>query len=128
MKTYRRSAIHMALVGIAALLLLAVAGCDSTGANPTPDPTIAVSVPSGESRFVSLSSGTVLESTVSATAEWDLEITNRRMIYTNSGDSAEYAGSDGGVFHVEGVTSVGAVTGTHLVLRLFPPWNSDSTS
>lgn len=116
MKTYRRHAIHIALVGMAALLLLAVASCDSTSANPTPDPTIAVSVPAGESRFVSLGSGTVLESTVSNTTAWDLEITNGRVIYTNSGDtaSARASGGTGGVFYVSGANSVGAVTAADL--------------
>jgi len=92
-----------------------LAGCDSSDSDDGDSggtKTLAITVPSGEIKYVDLADGTVNDGSggVSGSVSWDIAFENARIIYTNSGATAALltSGGGGGVWFT-GETDIDAV-------------------
>ncbi|WP_018526621.1 HmuY family protein [Alkalispirochaeta alkalica] len=106
------------LLGVLGAALMVLAGCDafdsgSSSSSRGSQGTVALTVPDGGIRFVTLATGSVSASgdeDLAATDRWDLALDSGRFIYTNSGATAEHydSGGAGGVWYT-GKTSLDEV-------------------
>ncbi|SIQ12268.1 HmuY protein [Alkalispirochaeta americana] len=106
------------LVGLLGVALTVLAGCDafdsgSSSSSRRSQGTVALTVPDGGIRFVTLATGSVSASgdeDLAASDRWDLALDSGRFIYTNSGATADHysSGGEGGVWYT-GKTSLDEV-------------------